>query len=147
MRRLLVSLGLALAMGTIVPFSAAQTGDVVIIVHPDTEATTVSKSELSKIFLKRLRTWSNGDAVIAVDLVPESPVREWFSKLVHERSVITVEVYWKRMIFSGRGVPPKELASSAAVVEFVRTTPGAVGYVSALAEREGVKLLSLQDSE
>ena len=114
-----------------------------VIVHPEDEITSISKAELSKIFLKRLRTWKNGVRARPVDQVPEAPIRESFSKTVHGRSVDAIEVYWKRMIFSGRGVPPDELGDDEAVIEFVRANPGAVGYVDASADLGGVRKLTL----
>ncbi len=70
-------------------------------------------------------------------------MRQAFSRRVHERSVITIEVYWKRMVFSGRTLPPKILASDAEILDFVRDTPGAVGYVAADADTRGVKTLAV----
>ena len=70
-------------------------------------------------------------------------MREEFSRQVHERSVITIEVYWKRMIFSGRSLPPPILTNDDEVLEYVRSTPGAVGYVDEGADTTGVKKLAL----
>ena len=117
--------------------------EVTIVVHPDSQITSVSSVELSKIFLGRLRTWSDGTAALPVDQAPDRAVRQRFSRRVHRRSVVTVEVYWKRMIFSGRGVPPDELADDRQVLEFVRTHRGAVGYVGPETELDGVRELVL----
>lgn len=116
-----------------------------IVVHPDSAVTSVSRTELSKIFLGRLRSWVTGDAAVPVDQVPESPVRGDFSELVHGRAVVTIEIYWKRMIFSGRGVPPTELENDREVLAFVRSRPGAVGYVSPSTPLVGVRRLVLVD--
>ncbi len=118
---------------------------VEIIVHPDNDITSVTKAELSKIFLKRLRTWADGTLVVPVDQVPDSSPRREFTRSVHERRVVNVEVYWKRMIFSGRAAPPPEMADDLSVIEFVRNTPGAVGYVSKLTRLEGVRALKVTD--
>lgn len=116
-----------------------------VIVHPETEVATVGVSELSKIFLGRIRTWASGQDALPVDQRPEAPVRGRFTRHVHEKAVVSIEVYWKRMIFSGRGVPPPEVASDRAVVDFVRSNPGAVGYVSESAPVVGVRELVLSE--
>lgn len=118
---------------------------VEIIVHPDNTVTSISPAELSKIFLKRLRVWEDGQTAVAVDQVPSSAAREEFSRRVHGRSVVSIEIYWKRMIFSGKGVPPRELATDEEVLKFVRSNPGAVGYVTRATRLEGVKELSLEE--
>jgi ABC-type phosphate transport system substrate-binding protein len=139
-RAILVSLLLVLASGRV-----ASAQSVEVIVHPDSKISSITKAELSKIFLKRLHTWETGEDARPVDQVPEARVRREFSELVHDRSVVTIEVYWKRMIFSGRGVPPEELNNDEAVLEFVRTTPGAVGYVASSANLTGVQKLALRE--
>ena len=119
--------------------------EFVLVAHPDLRVVSVSRAELSKIFLRRLRTWSDGTPARPVDQLPDRPVRSWFSRRVHGRSVVNIEVYWKRRIFSGRGVPPPELGDDQQVLEFVRTQPGAVGYVAAGRDLAGVRKLALEN--
>ena len=80
-----------------------------------------------------------------MDQVPESPVRGDFSELVHGRAVVTIEIYWKRMIFSGRATPPTELENDREVLAFVRSGPGAVGYVPIDALLAGVRRLEIEE--
>ena len=112
-----------------------------IVVHPSNDE-SITRAELSKIFLKRLRTWKNGQPVEPVDQGP-GPVREEFSLFVHGRSSVAVEIYWRRMVYSGRAAPPRQAAGDREVVEFVRANPGAVGYVSGAADLEGVRVLEI----
>lgn len=137
---------LAILGTTAMPAAASQPTDpVAIIVHPDLDLDSISKSELSKIFLGRLRTWHTNGPASPVDQVPDSEMRSEFSRLVHGRSVVNIEVYWKRMIFSGRGVPPPELRNDQEVLQYVRTTPGAVGYVGEASDLEGVHRVVLDE--
>jgi len=126
-------------------FLPLQAQSVEIIVHPDSDITSVSRTELSKIFLGKLRTWADHTPAVPIDQVPGSRAREDFTRWVHDRSVVNVEVYWKRQIFSGRGVPPPEVTGTAAVIEFVRTHPGAVGYVLEPTTLRGVRRLEVAD--
>lgn len=105
-----------------------------VIVHPSNPAATVSTAELEAMFLKRLDHWSDGAAVIPVDLPEQSPVREEFSRRVHQKPATAIEAYWQRQVFSGRGVPPVRQSTETDVIEFVAATPGAVGYVSSAIE-------------
>ena len=55
--------------------------------------------------------------------------------------------YWNTQYFQGVS-PPYVLASEDAVLEFVATTPGSIGYVSTRALNGGVKvLMHLSSSE
>jgi hypothetical protein len=42
-------------------------------------------------------------------------------------------------------VPPPERRSDAEIVEYVRTTPGAIGYVSERAAVAGVRVVHVQE--
>ena len=123
----------------------AQLEGVTVIAHPETELQSISRAELAKIHMKRLRFWQNGVRARPVDQSPESEVRRAFSEQVLRRSVVNIEVYWKKMIFSGRGVPPPEVLSDALVIEYVRSTPGAIGYVGESTEAAGLLEVTVYD--
>jgi hypothetical protein len=92
-------------------------------------------------FFKRATRWSDGQVIRPVDLRPDSPVRREFTNRVLKRSVMAVRSYWQQRIFSGRELPPPELESDAAVLRFVQSSPGAIGYVSATTKLSEVKLI------
>lgn len=142
-RALLAQLGLS-ALGLATARSArAQAETFVMVVHPSNPERSQSREFLADAFLKRTTRWPNGEAIKPVDLRADSRVRKAFSEGVLKRSVAAVRSYWQQRIFSGRGVPPPELESDEAVLRYVATHPGAVGYVSAEANLEKVKLLSV----
>lgn len=113
-----------------------------VIVHPSNPVDSISRQQLSAVYMKKVRQWPDRTEIIPVDQSPTSRVRERFSDSVHGKSVAYVTRYWHRLIFSGRGLPPTELNSSAAVAEFVAENRGAIGYVSSdLQLGEGVKVI------
>jgi len=121
----------------------AQPLPFVLIVHPDNAVQALEREKTSDLFLRRTTQWPDGTPVEPVDLVESSAVREEFSLEVHGRSAANIRSYWQRQVFSGGLVPPVEVASDAEVVAHVRTTRGAIGYVSAGAALVGVKPVSL----
>lgn len=126
-------------------FAGAQESSFVVIVHPSNAEKTLSKSRVSQLLLKKSSRWENGTAAEPVDLNAQSPVREQVSEVIHGRSVNSIKSYWQRQIFSGKSVPPPELASDADVVAYVRGRPGAIGYVSANARLDGVDRVRLTE--
>lgn len=117
-----------------------------VVVNQANPATSMSRAEVSKIFLKRTTTWDNGVQAEPVDLMPASEVRVSFSQEIHGRDVASIKRYWQSMIFSGRGVPPSERVTADEVIEFVGSTPGGVGYVAQDTPLgDGVKVLELVD--
>jgi len=115
------------------------------VVNEANGVTRLSTVELSKLFLRKTSRWPSGIEVVPVELA-EATVREAFSEGVHHKSVAAVRSYWQQQIFSGRGVPPVERASNDEVLDFVRATPGAVGYVAAgTSLGAGVKAIQVVD--
>lgn len=126
------------------PAGASQAPAYLVIVHPDNPAGVVERKFLEDAFLKKVTTWPSGEVIRPADLPAESPVRRAFTRGVLERSVEAVKGYWQQRIFSGRDVPPPELDSDDAVVRFVLTHTGAVGYVSGVGRLEGCKTLDVR---
>jgi len=64
-----------------------------------------------------------------LDLPEASPLREQFYKKATDRDLSQVKATWSRIVFSGKGQPPKELPDAAAVKKAVAADPKAVGYI------------------
>jgi hypothetical protein len=56
-----------------------------------------------------------------------------------------IDSYWQAQVFSGRNSPPKSMESDQAIIDYVRTKPGAVAYISSTADTEGVKVITVQE--
>lgn len=113
---------------------SAQEGKVYafkVIVHPDNPRTDFTEKDLDKIFLKRDKSWDHGPQIEPVNQERSSEVRDAFSEEIHGRSTSSIESYWQRQIFSGRGVPPDFVDDDDSVVAYVAGRPAAIGYVSA----------------
>lgn len=110
-----------------------------VIVNPDNPVTSISKSELSDIFLKKQTKWESGASIIPIDLGDRNPARDSFSKEVHGMGIGEVKTFWQQASFAGEGNPPLERSSDSDVINFVKSYPGAIGYVSAFADVSGVK--------
>lgn len=124
------------------PPASAQ--DFAVVAHPGVGVDAISRAELADLFLKKKTAWASGQAAVPVDQGATAPLRAAFARSVLGRSTAQVESYWRQRVFAGEAVPPLEKDSDAAVVAFVRATPGAVGYVAAGAATTGVKVLRLE---
>ncbi len=123
---------------------AESRADFSIIVHPDNPITEIGRSFLADVYLKRATRWDDGELVRPVDQRPDSALRRAFSEGVLKRSVEAVKRYWQQRIFSGRDLPPPELDGDGAVVTYVATHRGAVGYISAGAKPDKTKLVPVR---
>jgi len=140
-----IVLALLLLLGGIGSGSAADTDGFRVIVHADSPVSSLTRDRLSKLFLKKVTNWENGQAVLPIDLGDSSSVRETFSKQVHGKSLSAVRAYWQQKIYSGADVPPPQAGSDAEAIAYVRSHPGAVGYVSATPSDPAVKTVKIAE--
>ncbi len=146
MKKLILGLlGLVLASFLRWAPAAAEPTNFRIVAHRDNPATSLERTQVSKILLKQVSRWDDGTPVAPVDQQGEGAVREAFTKQIHGRSVFSIRRYWQRQVFSGGKVPPPELDGDARVLDYVRGHPGGIGYVSADAPLDGVKELIVTD--
>lgn len=123
----------------------AQT-DFVVVVHETNPASSMSRAEVAKLFLKKTKKWEGGLRIAPVDQAPGRSARKAFTKEIHGRPVPAIKGYWQKMIFSGQSTPPPELESDRQVLDYVRRSSGGIGYVSAgTSLGNGIKVLRVTD--
>ena len=137
---LLFSVLASLLGGEMLP---AEENDYVVIVNKSNNVTSLSKSQVSRLFLKKVFTWKDGSSVKPIDLTPDSPVRKSFSQEIHGRNVYSIKNYWQQMIFAGRDVPPLEKETEQEIIDYVSSHPEAIGYVSSKANLSNVKVIEV----
>jgi ABC-type phosphate transport system substrate-binding protein len=140
---LLIALIVALPLVTAPPVVAAEPA-IIVIVNPENPATSLDRKFVTAVFLKKRTRWGNDATIKPVDLGSGSTVRRQFSEGILGRSVSAVRRYWSQLVFSGRGVPPPELARETDVVAYVLSHAGAIGYVSEHADLKGAKVVQLR---
>jgi ABC-type phosphate transport system substrate-binding protein len=100
-----------------------------VIVGPGVGARHLSAETLNLIFRRKQTFWADGSRIHPVNLPAGNTLRRNFSLHVLGMSPEALEEYWRDVYFHGV-LPPHVLASEKAVVMFVGSTPGAIGYVS-----------------
>lgn len=127
------------------PTQAGEADGFLIIVHPSSKISSINRFELAQIFLKKKSRWPGGEAASPVDQKLTSEVRKAFSNAVLKKPISAVNAYWQQRIFSGRDVPPPQKSSDAAVILYVSSHTGAVGYVAADADVGKAKVVTVVD--
>ena len=115
------------------------TAAVAVIVHPQNDA-NLDKTAIARIFLGKTKKLPNGRAVLPLNAAKGSPIRDEFNRLVLGKSSAQVNAYWSKLVFTGKGVPPKELSSDAEVIATVSANEDAIGYVNPAAVTDAVKV-------
>jgi ABC-type phosphate transport system substrate-binding protein len=125
--------------------SGAQDAGLKIVGNPGTTPDGISKTDLARIFLKKKTKWSDGRSAEPVGQKRAPELNRVFSSEILGMTLDMVESHWQAQVFSGRGTPPRALGGDIGVLDYVRRTPGAVGYVSGGAVTSGVTVLKVID--
>jgi hypothetical protein len=132
-----------LCLGLLLPFasiSRASDFGVRVIAHPTMPVSEISADDLRSIFLLT-KTMLNGHRV---EPVLDAGMLRVFSSECLGKTDQALEIYYRSLVFAGKGVMPMRLGSSAEVVAHVARTPGAIGYVSEGTQLAGVKTLRIR---
>ena len=107
----------------------AHADDVLYVVgHSSHSAKTLSKQEIQNIFLGRIRSFPNGQAVTPMNLRKGSEGRRIFMEKILKINEFTWRSNWVRLLFTGKGKPPKELQNAQAVIDYVSQKKSALAY-------------------
>lgn len=117
-------------LATFTPIGHGATAGCVIVVNDSNAFYSATAGQVADLFLEKRTTWQNGSHVTPVDQAPQAPVREEFSVAVLGRPLQAVQAYWRGKIYSEDAVPPPELGSDQAVIQYIRGHVEAIGYVS-----------------
>ncbi len=129
-------LGATLAQG-------AAAGELVVIVSSKSPVTSLRPEQVADIFLGQIASFPGGLEAVALDQSIGSPERDEFYNKVAAKTRPLVKAYWTKMIFTGRGQPPKEIGGSAAVRKMVADNPSLIGYIDKSALDPSVKTVLL----
>mgnify|MGYP000882986804 CR=1 FL=1 len=125
----------AAALGAVLPVRANET--LVVIAHASVRGDADA--------LKRLYTGRaielDGQPATPLHLATGSTVRRRFLAAVVQQTEEDYQAYWTVRRYVGKGAPPREFATAAELIEHVRTTPGAVGYIDPADLKPGLHVI------
>jgi TonB family protein len=116
--------------------------DVKVIANPSVKAGFISMQELRNIFLAESNTLRDGSHVEPV-FEREGVVHETFLKDFLKQTNASLQSHYGELVFTGKASMPKSFNSDAEVVAYVARTRGAIGYVGASADTNGVEVLDI----
>lgn len=121
--------------------SAIAGAEVVVIGSPDIDPSVLSEKTIRNLYLGKTVQLDNGVRVKVVDLPSGSQVREEFYLKVIGKDTTQIKAYWAKRVFTGKGSPPETRLDEQAVVRWIGEARGRIGYVSAGAVNDSVRVL------
>ncbi|HOY69647.1 MAG TPA: hypothetical protein PL131_01790 [Methylotenera sp.] len=128
---------------------ADETRSIAVVIASNAEITSAKSmlaEDLSLIYWRKKQYWQGGLRIHPVNLHAEHPLRLIFSKTVLGNLPAEQTNYWNGLYFHGTS-PPYSVQSEEAVLRYVASTQGAIGYVDACKVDARVKaILWLDDN-
>jgi len=121
----------------------ASAADFVLIVSAKNPVNTMRAGQVAAIFLSQSGRFPGGAEAVPLDLPLGNVLRDDFYHAVAACTPALMKAYWTKMVFTGRGQPPRELASSAAARRLVADNPAMIAYIDKSALDASVKAIQV----
>jgi ABC-type phosphate transport system substrate-binding protein len=130
-----------IAIGFFLSVSSASAQQGFVIGNKGIPQDTLSPNDAEQIFLGRKTRWSDNQAIHFV-VMKGGDVHEKFVKSFLSKTPSQFQAFWKMRIFTGQGRAPLSFDKPEDILDYVSSTPGAIGYIPASLPRENVKVVA-----
>ena len=123
---------------TLIALAAAAlpaSAETVVIVNPKNPASRMFSEQAAQFFLGKSAMFT------PIDQAESSAIRSDFYRKVADKDPAQVKAIWAKLVFTGKGTPPKEYKSNAEVKKAVADDPKAIGYIDKSAVDDSVKVI------
>jgi hypothetical protein len=107
--------------------SQSVNAEIAVIVHPSNQQ-AISDTEVKNLFTGRQKSFADGSPAIVLNLVSGNETQTAFNTKVLGRSDAQLKAYWSKVMFTGKGNPPKEV-DPAEMLKLVAENPSTVGVI------------------
>lgn len=140
----LVMTGAVSLLGTPPALAQTKSGDLAIVVHPDTPVNQLTFAELQKVFLGERQYWTPTVPVVLLIRAPTSAERDAVLNAIYQMREPQFKQYWIAKIFRAEMTsPPKVVYSNESANQLVAAIPGAIAFMAASDVKPGLKVLRI----
>jgi len=111
---------------------------VIVIGHPTVKR--LDGPTVARIYTGRVIE-VDGVAITAVNANAGTSVRNRFLQVFLNQDEDKYTAYWTVRRYIGKGASPRELGKTSDIIQFVMSTPGAIGYIEETELRPGLNVL------
>jgi len=117
----------------------AASAEMLVIVNTSNTVKTMTKTEVTGIFMGRYQSFKNGVFALPIDQQADGQNRAEFYSALTGRNISFINAYWARILFTGRATPPRQVTDNNAVVQIVKHNANAIGYVDSSIDPKKLK--------
>ncbi|WP_306393895.1 phosphate ABC transporter substrate-binding protein [Telluria beijingensis] len=123
------SLRRLLAAGILCIAAADACAELVVVVSSRSQVGPLGADQVAAIFLGHASRFPDGAPALAIDQPLGAPQRDDFYRELTGKTPALLKAHWSKMVFTGRGQPPREAGGDAAVRRLVAENPSMIGYI------------------
>jgi ABC-type phosphate transport system substrate-binding protein len=120
----------------------AHAADVVVVMSTKSPELNLSKDQVADIFLGKAVYFPDGRRAVPIDQSEGLAVRNTFYDAFTGRSAAQIKAHWAKVIFTGRGRPPKQVANGEEAKRQLAQDPNAIAYLEAALVDSSVRIVS-----
>lgn len=121
----------------------ARAQDAVFVTNTASADASLSADDVKAILLGNKTKWDGG-GVIKLVVLTEGALNEKVIRDHTQRSADQFDKYWKKLVFTGKGMPPASAKTDADVIDYVSKNPGSFGYVAKESASDKVKVIAIK---
>jgi ABC-type phosphate transport system substrate-binding protein len=124
---------------TLTLFAPHAMAELVVVVSSKSPLAALTENQVADIFLGRSSELPGGGDAVPIDQADDAANRQEFYRHVTGKSPAQLKTYWSKLIFTGRGQPPREVGDASAVKKAVAMSNSAIGYIDRSEVDQSVK--------
>lgn len=131
-----------LCVGVLLMLSPYAQAETVLVVSEASPIRQLSRHEVADLFLGNNRNQPQLGRIVPIDQARDE-LRAAFYRTYLGRSLAQVKAHWAKIIFTGRGYPPRTVSDAEELREVLRKNPQALGYMDRSVVDESLRIISL----
>lgn len=122
-------------------FSTQLKAEIAVIVHPSMDIAAMTQDNVQRIFQGKATRFENDKVANPINQSEGNAIRDEFITKVLDKTDGQYRAYWSRLIFTGKGAPPKDMGGDADVKKLVADNPNMIGYIDVMSVDDSVKVV------
>ena len=131
---------LLVVLAGLIPVNA-YAAEIAVIVNKANPIDSLTPKEVQQIFLAKKMSFPDGQQVVPVVYKYEHALHKKYLRKIVKKTRSQYQVYWTRMVFTGKSQPPKSYSSQDTMLKMVASNPSYMGFVERDRVDDSVKVV------
>jgi ABC-type phosphate transport system substrate-binding protein len=126
-------------------FGSPTVSAVEVITNSSADIASITTTQLRRIYSMRQVKWANGVPITIFVLSSTTKIHQQFCKETLRLFPYQLDRIWNKLTFSGMGIAPTIVSSEQELIQAVKSTTGAIGYIENINEVSDVNRLKIDE--